>query len=278
MFMSMELARMPLSHNDLEVLRVKALNFLPQVIESGKTALRLKRNHPDVLGIGQRQVVVRIGTHTVGGKERHFVVKLSRLETSAMQPIKASRFFVPIRSNFDSLIAQEENAAAFSAYFPVAMHYAIGEVYPGVYATLSEDLTRGGKYRVFEAHDFFKDLEAGGKNFPSPGNVEQLKTDFENYLHRLEQLRDDNFFFAYNHVTKDKRFALRRAFHVLYDPETNSAALVMSDLDHLRLKDNARAQVEGLADRMKRLIREQQGMQGPVEGRLRKLGEKPAFA
>ena len=169
---------------------------------------------------GSNQFFVPLGRIRVGAAMREIGVKLKKYHPLDPDRLEERAFMAA---------DQETNYTYFKKLgFPVLPHYAIGEIVPHFWTVATLNLTEGGK-KVAEAHNF---------DFSTLKNGNTLRQDFKKYvrimttLHAERKLIVDDY-----HQSTDAQLALKKTFHVQYDPKTMKGRLVMADLDHIKINE-----------------------------------------
>lgn len=118
-----------------------------------------------------------------------------------------------------------------------------GQTIPRCFAChICPDLTEGGKFKVYEAHDVF------GQNNPLPSDsqllVSDLRSTFEQSVEKILALKEDPNYTVKiaNHREKGgtERHSVEKMFFVRRDETTGAIDLVVGDLDHTTIRNRMR--------------------------------------
>ncbi|MFA6048392.1 MAG: hypothetical protein WC792_00395 [Candidatus Micrarchaeia archaeon] len=234
----MEFLRRPLKEREIERCRKRAQRVVGPFFEKEagiSRALNREVSHRylkkgAILAHGTLQVVVPIGRVKIGSENRSFVVKLASYGGGNLRDQLANVGAARIPSHrdqpniFKSHASMETKADFFRGLgFPVALHHLIGEIYPHVVGTLSENVSEGAELE-----------NAAGFDFKKLRNGNELRAELKGYVAKMAELEKQKILDVDGHISDDDPLlAFKKAFFVRYDAKTLRGQLIMADLDHV---------------------------------------------
>ncbi len=206
---------------------VKALSKIKLTEEDDRLLIARKQ----VPFAGSTHLFFPIGRVKLSGGMKNLAVKIQHLnEDQELEKTGNYSVYKDI-TPFDQNPLTDEVTSLYLRWkgFPVPFNHIIGEVLPGVFATLTEDLGR------IE--------EADGFDFNSLRNGAVLKRQYEEHVARLESMRvKDGLLETVSHAGLA---AFRRAFGIVCNKQSGKGFLVMHDVHNISIRPDANEPSQG---------------------------------